>query len=803
MKKLNYLKLITAIFVLMAGTSMAQVANFTISGNTNRCANAAFVFTNASTGATSYSWDFGDGSMASTDVSPSHSYAYPGNYIITLTATNGSNSSVVRKGVYVKGTPSIYFYWTGYGPFYTHTDVSIDNQTAGAVSYVWDFGDGTSSTTINPKKSWSTSGTKNIVLVAYNGCGDSAVYNQSIQIEDTGLVSPMASGFVSPSKTCPGGVVTFYSYSDHTEYVKFDFGDGHSLTTAKDRITYVYSEPGNYKAKLYAYNQNKVDSISLMVEVSNKAVNMPYANVSPTRYIGANYLAATCPGKPFKLDGSAADQITKSYWKLHNGTILNAMDTTVTFANEGVYPIWYMAESFCGGIDSTEIQLYVLKSDTFTNYIGGIQVSPVTGYVCPGGKMKFTIGYVPEDGFVYTWRLNNTVVSTDYSFEHVFPNTESLFNMVVTVTPQCGLEDSISRTVYTSNASNPSASFSVSTTEAKPTCYGDSVHFITSYDESYLLNPVTHLWNFGDNQQSTLAEPTHVYAMPGIYTTVHTTTNTCGVSQSSAYTTFKVAELPPVPHYYAMPASVCEGDTVLFDNFTNGADSTILDFGDGHKKVILGQSFPHLMHAYSVAGNYTTYLYVYNKCGRDTAMFEVKVLPRPEAHILMSDTSVAIGTTLTFNQNTAHSTEFVWYAESLLGDTSTAPTFSVSYSSQGRHVVYLVSYNQNGCMNMDSVVVYVGMANAIASVKDEHAQLFTYPNPAQSELTMMLQLEKSASVTIELYDMNGRLIRSVFSGDKVAGQYNFVQDISSIPSGLYICKVRVNNSIVHQKFIKE
>ncbi|MEL6842996.1 MAG: PKD domain-containing protein, partial [Bacteroidota bacterium] len=49
-------------------------------------------FQNGSQNATSYSWDFGDGSPASTDVTPSHLYVFNGTYTVNLTATNDCGS---------------------------------------------------------------------------------------------------------------------------------------------------------------------------------------------------------------------------------------------------------------------------------------------------------------------------------------------------------------------------------------------------------------------------------------------------------------------------------------------------------------------------------------------------------------------------------------------------------------------------------------------------------------------------------------------------------------------------------------
>ena len=66
------------------------ISNFTWEPNEPK-AGQEVKFTNVSTGAKSYSWNFGDMSIGR-EVNPIHIYESKGNYIIDLTAHNGLKS---------------------------------------------------------------------------------------------------------------------------------------------------------------------------------------------------------------------------------------------------------------------------------------------------------------------------------------------------------------------------------------------------------------------------------------------------------------------------------------------------------------------------------------------------------------------------------------------------------------------------------------------------------------------------------------------------------------------------------------
>ena len=127
------------------------VASF-VGGPTNGVAALNVTFTNLSSNASSYNWNFGDG-KTSTATNPSNTYTNPGTYTVSLTAigSGGSNTLTRNNYVVVSTPPPPVADFTanstsGAAPF----NVSFVNSSTGASSYSWDFGDGGSSTVANP-----------------------------------------------------------------------------------------------------------------------------------------------------------------------------------------------------------------------------------------------------------------------------------------------------------------------------------------------------------------------------------------------------------------------------------------------------------------------------------------------------------------------------------------------------------------------------------------------------------------------------------------------------------------------------
>lgn len=157
------------------------VADF--SPDTSGCPPLEIPFINNSLYAESYSWDFDDGST-STESNPSHIFRESGEYLVTLTATGIAGSSQSEAFVVVHELPQASFEPANTGPGSTTEEYSFLNHSVNAVTYLWDFGDGSSSDEENPAHMYRIAGTYTVTLYATSieGCKDTLVREGLVDI---------------------------------------------------------------------------------------------------------------------------------------------------------------------------------------------------------------------------------------------------------------------------------------------------------------------------------------------------------------------------------------------------------------------------------------------------------------------------------------------------------------------------------------------------------------------------------------------------------------------------------------------
>ncbi len=226
------------------------------------CASLSYEFNNTSVAikpftATSFRWDFGDGTSQVAGVGPvTHTYAAGGTYDIKLVLidTNYCNQpdSLVKQ-IRISPTVRAQFQTPAFGcaPY----TAAFTNTSLGGMSFRWEFGDGTSSTLSEPTHLYSTPGSYQVRLIATdtNTCNkiDTSAYF-------TILVSanPTSAFTYSPQPTVSNTPVSFANGSLGGTRFKWLYGDGDTLFTiqADTLVQHLYNATGTYNTCLVTYN---------------------------------------------------------------------------------------------------------------------------------------------------------------------------------------------------------------------------------------------------------------------------------------------------------------------------------------------------------------------------------------------------------------------------------------------------------------------------------------------------------------------------------------------------------------------
>lgn len=228
--------------------AQAPVVDFEAKGDKKGCDLLVVNFTNKTTGATSYRWDFGDGGAASTEANPTKAYMYPGVYSVTLTASNasGSKSKTISNyiTVYANPKPSFAIAPTEGCVPVTATFENTSTASAPITSTEWSFGDGkvasTSATTLTHSYTNANVYTVSMTMEDANGC--QGTYSQAAAVEVHPLPRPDFT--VTPSESCEvPATVAFSSITPgRIESFEWDFGDGN--TAIGNNIAHTYTTKG-------------------------------------------------------------------------------------------------------------------------------------------------------------------------------------------------------------------------------------------------------------------------------------------------------------------------------------------------------------------------------------------------------------------------------------------------------------------------------------------------------------------------------------------------------------------------------
>ncbi|MFK8006955.1 MAG: PKD domain-containing protein [Saprospiraceae bacterium] len=628
-------------------------------------------FTNTSTNANSYSWDFGDGNT-STETNPSHTYSGDGNYDVVLTATNDCGSVTSSQSITISTLPSANFEANVTSGCAALTVQFNDLSSSNTTSWSWSFpgGNPSTSTEQNPSIGYNSAGVYSVTLIASNSTGDNTItLTNYITVDDVPSV-----GF---SQMTNGLMATFTNTSINANSYSWDFGDGNISTETNP--THTYGADGNYTVVLTATNNCGSVTSTQTVNISN----------APSAGFGAN-VTSGCASLTVQFSDQSSSNTTSWNWSFPGGNPSSSTEQnpSVTYDNAGTYSVTLEAINATGNSIVTQTD-FILVNDvptaSFSQNINGLNVD-------------FT--NTSTNGNSYNWDFGDGNSSTDLSPSHTY-GMDGTYEVILSVTNNCGTVTTMTTvTIVTS----PTAGFGANVTNG---CADLTVQF----SDQSSTNATSWNWSFigGNPSSSTEQNPTVTYENAGTYSVILTVTNAAGNNQVEQMNYIVVDDIPVAG--FTADANAYNVD---FTNTSTNATSYNWDFGDGNTSAETNPS-----HTYVNDGMYDVVLIATNSCGSITFTQTINISNTPTANWTSGPSVGCTPLTIQFqNQSSNNSTSWEWTFDGGTPSTSTEQSPTVVYNNSGTFSVSLVAINNQGTDTTtmtDYVVVNTTPSTAFSS----------------------------------------------------------------------------------------
>lgn len=213
-------------------------------------------FTNQSEHASTYEWDFGDGTPLSTIDNPTHTYEDDGIYTVQLKATGEGGSNTTSQSITINYPPPVAGFTMDKAEAAPDETITFTNESEYAESYAWDFGDGSTSAVTDPIHSYAAEGIYTVVLTATGFNGETDTYSMAV----TCAPPPVADFTWNPYPVGQGVEITFDNLSTNATSYSWDFDDG--TTSTLEHPEHTYATPGTYNVQLTANGDGGIDIVT-------------------------------------------------------------------------------------------------------------------------------------------------------------------------------------------------------------------------------------------------------------------------------------------------------------------------------------------------------------------------------------------------------------------------------------------------------------------------------------------------------------------------------------------------------------
>jgi PKD repeat protein len=482
-------------------------ANFTLPSASPFCTSQSYLFANTTTfdSGSSPTWQWSvNGSSISSSKDLTFSFVSTSAQQIQLVASlPGCSTQFIQTINSLATGPLVNF---SMGNACQLSPVSFTNTTVGAVtSYAWTFGDGNTSTQINPQNTFANIGSYQVSLQANNAAGCQNSLTKSITIYS----KPQPDFSIGlPPFSCAGTASQFTDATpnpvdSNLNSWTWNFGDAANGTSTNRNPSYTYSTAASYSVSLTVGTNF---GCSGTIQKSITIAPSPIANFTNS---------AACKDQLTQFTDASTGTIQSRLWQIQ-GNSITVPNPTYAFTASGSFPVVLTLTGTNGCVAQVSKTISVPVPPTLDFQIAKPCINNSTIFT------ELTNAVDPSVSQAWVFGIIGSGTGTPATFN--FP-TSANYNVKLSSTRQSGCTYSITKTVSVSDA--PVASFTPSVESGAaplPVTFTNTSTGATNY-----------AWKFGDalSSTSTSINPSFAYNSLGDFIAELTAFNALGCSNKA------------------------------------------------------------------------------------------------------------------------------------------------------------------------------------------------------------------------------------------------------------------------------
>lgn len=628
-------------------------------------------FQNASTGAGSYQWNFGDGGT-STEANPSHTYTTYGNFRVTLVVTNESGCTDtyrLPRSVFIS-KPVIDFTLVpekGCAPLPVSFSPNVTAPDP-VVSYLWDFGDGTTAAGGRPSHTYTAPGmyTVKLTVITASGCTETKVVEKAVAVGK----NPEVSFSALPNTVCAFQPVQFTNTTTGGNTWQWHFGD--STTSTDKNPVHFYTDTGTFSIKLIADHNGCKDSIEIK----------DYVTIKPP--IASFMYRTSCTNKLFYTFTDRSVGAKTWQWDFGDGATSTEQSPVHTFPGYGTYTVQLTVGNDTCFHQSKMVIRIVSGAPDFT------ALPPVA---CKGTPVRFAADTINAANIrSYSWNFGyGGLWGSGDTASVVYPRS-GIYNVTLTVRDYNGCVDSTVKK-QAIRIGGPTAVIQAKNNNG---CKGLEATFTDVSRDDGRAKITAWEWDLGDGtvvNQTTPAPIKHRYEKAGRYDVSLLVTDTAGCNDRLAL--LGLVRTSDISAGFVSADTVsCPGAAIRFTNTSKAIASynSVWSFGNGTTSQ---QQSPQAM--YTADGFYSVRLKITDVYGCTDSLTRSNYISikSPVAAFTVND---SVSTCTPFQvQYTNNSSYYVQHVWDLSGGTSRMNNPIQFYNTPGTYETKLVVWSPGGC----------------------------------------------------------------------------------------------------------